>query len=69
MSWHYENMLSEWVTGRCVLRDAKGERMPTYVKYWLDGISKGPGGVDPHEDAPSTVLEWVGKTIEDPDWG
>lgn len=69
MSWHYEHMLAEWVAGRCVLRDAHGKRMPTYVKDWLDSISKDPGGVDPHETAPSHVREWLDKTIDDPDWG
>ena len=69
MSWHYEHMLGDWVEGRCVIRDAGGKSMPWYVTDWLDGISKGPGGLDPKQPAPPNVLEWVGKTIEDPDWG
>ena len=43
--------------------------MPKYVTDWLDSISKGPGGVDPHQPATFDAREWLAKTIEDPDWG
>ena len=63
----YEKRLGEWVTARCRKRaEVHGKPMPVEVKHWLDHGGNSP--VTKDTKATETVLGWVVKTLEDPDW-
>lgn len=64
----HEDIMGQWVRGRCLLRNAHGHPMPEYVKTWLEKIGGNPH-VDPNAGAPPDVGGWLIKTLEDPDWG
>lgn len=66
-AYECENLLGKWVTARLKKRYDLGHKpMPDAVCTWVKTAGKSPA--DENSEAPSEVLGWVIKTIEDPDW-